>query len=123
MTVLIIDDDLSIRRLAGLFLGSRGGMTVLEAESGVAGILLAKDSRPDVILLDASMDDMDGPQTLAILKRTPETADVPVIFLTARTRPEDVATLSALDVLGVLAKPFNPGTLASEVRALLDDRC
>jgi two-component system OmpR family response regulator len=120
MKVLLIDDDADIRRLAAAFLSAKGKAVVVEADSGEAGVAIAERERPDVILLDAVMPGMDGPQTLAELRRQPGTASTPVIFLTATARPEERDRLAQLGVRGVLSKPFNPATLADAVRALLD---
>jgi len=118
MRILIIDDDAEIRRLAAAFL-ARGGATVVEAESGEAGIGAAERDLPDVILLDALMPGMDGPATLEQLRQRPLTASIPVIFLTATSKPEERQRLERMDVRGILSKPFNPMTLASSVRDLL----
>jgi CheY-like chemotaxis protein len=118
MRILIIDDDAEIRRLAAAFL-ARGGATVIEAESGETGISAAERDRPDVILLDALMPGMDGPATLEQLRRTALTAEIPVIFMTATSKPEDRQRLEQMDVRGILSKPFNPLTLASSVRDML----
>lgn len=121
MTVLIIDDDPTIRRLAGAVLARLGGMTVLEAEDGGSGVTLARDAHPDVILLDYLMVGMDGPEALALLKGDAETAAIPVIVLTARTDAAELSAIVALGARGVLTKPFDPLTLVDDVRALLDD--
>lgn len=121
MKVLVIDDDASIRRLVAAFLSSKGGMTVLQAASGIDGVPLAERDCPDVILLDAVMPEMDGPSTLAELRRRPATASIPVIFLTATTRADERARLAGPGVRGIVTKPFNPSTLAAEVGSLLEE--
>jgi CheY-like chemotaxis protein len=119
MTILIIDDDPSIRRLAATFLTRKGGMTVLEADSGPAGVAIAERERPDAILLDAVMPDMDGPATFEQLRQRPACASIPVIFLTATTHGEALDHLKALGARGLLQKPFKPATLPDAVLALL----
>lgn len=119
MTILIIDDDPSIRRLAAIFLAKKGGMTVLEADSGAAGVAIAERERPDAILLDAVMPDMDGPETFAQLRQRPDCAAIPVIFLTATTHGDGLNQLMALGARGLLHKPFKPSALPDAVRALL----
>ncbi len=119
MKVLVIDDDAAIRRLVAAFLSGRGGMTVLQAQSGVEGVSLAERDQPDVILLDAVMPELDGPSTLAELRKRPATASIPVIFLTATTRADERARLSGPGVRGIVTKPFNPSTLAADVLSLL----
>ncbi|HXG56044.1 MAG TPA: response regulator [Vicinamibacterales bacterium] len=119
MKVLIIDDDAIIRHIAALTLRRVSGMDVTEAESGVEGIGKALALRPDVILLDRMMPDMDGVETLAALRANPATALTPVIFLTASTAPADVERMMALGATGVIFKPFDARTLSEQISAVL----
>jgi CheY-like chemotaxis protein len=122
MKVLIIDDDADIRLIAGLSLSRVGGMDVIEAASGAEGVRKAQDEKPDVILLDMMMPAMDGSATLAALRSQPATAETPVIFLTAKAIRVEIERLMALGAAGVLIKPFDPRTLAGDVRALVESR-
>ncbi len=119
MKVLIIDDEADIRRVARLSLARIGGMDVLDAANGLEGTEKAAVEAPDAILLDVMMPGLDGPATLHALRADPRTADIPVVFLTAKAMPEEVARLLALGVRGVLNKPFDPRTLPAELRAAL----
>jgi two-component system OmpR family response regulator len=119
MKVLIIDDDADIRSIARLSLSRVGGMEVIEAGSGIEGVRKAREEKPDVILLDMMMPTMDGLETLAALRSQLATALTPVIFLTAKAVGDEVERLNALNAAGVLIKPFDPRTLADDVRALL----
>ena len=119
MKVLIIDDDADIRAITRLSLRRVGGMDVIEAASGVEGMRKARDEKPDVILLDMMMPMMDGLETLAALRSQPATALTPVIFLTAKAVGDEVERITALGAAGVLIKPFDPRTLAEDVRALV----
>jgi two-component system, OmpR family, response regulator len=121
MKILIIDDEADIRRIAHLALGRVGAMEVLEATSGAEGLRKAEDNHPDAILLDVMMPGLDGPSTLAALRSNPATANIPVIFLTAKAMVSELARLRALGAAGVLTKPFDPMTLAGQVRAALKD--
>jgi DNA-binding response OmpR family regulator len=118
--VLIIDDDADIRKIAGLSLSRLGGMDVIEASSGAEGLRKAHDEQPDVILLDMMMPTMDGSETLAALRAQPATARTPVIFLTAKAVQVEVERMRDLGAAGVLIKPFDPRTLAADVRALVN---
>ena len=122
MKVLIIDDDADIRTVARLSLSLVGGMEVIEAASGGEGVRKARDENPDVILLDMMMPAMGGLETLAVLLSQPATAMTPVIFLTAKAVGPEVERLTALGAAGVLSKPFDPRTLADDVKALLMGR-
>ena len=119
MNVLIIDDEDDVRRIATLSLGRVGGMNVLQASNGADGILQAEEHAPDVILLDMMMPEMDGASTFHALRANAKTADIPVIFLTAKAMRPEVRRLEELGARGVVLKPFNPMTLADEVRAVL----
>ncbi|MFI5007102.1 MAG: response regulator [Solirubrobacterales bacterium] len=121
MKILIIDDEADIRRIAHLALGRVGAMEVLEATSGAEGLRKAEDNHPDAILLDVMMPGLDGPSTLAALRSNPATANIPVIFLTAKAMVSELARLRALGAAGVLTKPFDPMTLAGQVRAALKE--
>jgi DNA-binding response OmpR family regulator len=119
VTVLIIDDDDDIRLIAAMSLTRIGGLEVIQAASGAEGVGIAHETVPDVILLDLMMPMMDGVETLASLRAQPSTALTPVIFLTAATGASEVARLTSLGAAGVLIKPFDPRTLARDLRALL----
>jgi CheY-like chemotaxis protein len=119
--VLVIDDEANIRRIVQLALGRVGAMDVVEAPSGPEGLQKALETRPDAILLDVMMPGLDGPETLAALRRNPETSAIPVIFLTAKARLADLRELHGLGAARVLTKPFDPMTLAGQVRAALRD--
>jgi two-component system OmpR family response regulator len=117
--VLIIDDDADIRSIAAMSLTRLGGMDVIEAGGGAEGVRTARTEAPDVILLDMMMPAMDGLETLAALRSQPATARTPVIFLTAKAVGRDIERLTALGAAGVLIKPFDPRTLAENVRAFV----
>lgn len=119
MKVLIVDDEADIRRIACLGLARLGSCDVVEAQSGAQALEQARQAQPDVILLDVMMPGQDGPTTLEVLRADPSTASIPVVFLTAKAMPSEIARLTALGAAGVLTKPFDPRTLADQVRARL----
>ena len=121
MKVLIIDDDPDIRLIVRVSL-SRRGFVVAEASSGPDGLRSARDDRPDVIVLDVMMPEMDGPATLEALLADPAIAGVPVVFLTAKAMRSEIDRLRALGAAGVLLKPFDPLSLAGELEAVLRQR-
>ena len=118
-TLLLIDDDDDIREIAQLSLELGAGWTVLSAASGAEGVEVAREQQPDAILLDVMMPVLDGPATLAKLREDDRTKNIPVVFLTAKARPAERDRLAGLDVSGVLAKPFDPMTLADQLQAAL----
>jgi DNA-binding response OmpR family regulator len=118
-TVLVIDDEAPIRLLCRVNLEAEG-MPVIEAGDGPSGLEAARDGSPDVILLDVMMPGLDGWGVAEALLEDDRTADIPIIFLTARAEFRDRAR--GLDIGGVdyITKPFNPVELAPLVRGLLD---
>jgi CheY-like chemotaxis protein len=119
VNVLIIDDEDDVRQVVRLSLGRVGGMNVVDAASGAEGVRLATETSPDFILLDLMMPEMDGVETLSRLREDARTAKIPVIFLTAKALPSEIERLRRLGALDVVVKPFNPMTLADELRAIL----
>jgi chemotaxis response regulator CheB len=77
---------------------------------------VATDWSPDMILCDVMMPVMDGPATLARLRECPQTADIPVVFMTARAQTRELEHFRSLGAAGVIPKPFDPLTLAGMVR-------
>ena len=120
MKVLIIDDEPDVRSVARLSLGRVGQMDVVELPGGVEAVATAKSERPDVILLDLMMPEMDGVETLEALRGDPETAEIPVVFITAKAMPPEISRLKRLGALDVIVKPFDPMTVAAELREILD---
>ncbi len=120
MKVLLVDDEADIRRIAALSLSGVGGMEVAQASGGSEGIRMAREDRPDVILLDMMMPGLDGPATFQALRSDPETSAIPVVFLTAKAMSAEVDHLRALGASGVLIKPFDPMALPRLLRELLD---
>lgn len=119
MKALVIDDEEDVRMVANLSLGRVGGMEVIEAKNGEEGLRRARAEHPDFILLDMMMPVMDGAATFAALRADPETASIPVVFLTAKAMASEVQRLKDLGAKGVILKPFNPMALAGDVRAIL----
>jgi CheY-like chemotaxis protein len=118
-TVLVIDDEEDVRYIVRMSLGRMGRMTVLEAETGAEGIELAKSERPDFILLDMMMPGMDGAAVFRALAAAPETAGIPVIFLTAAVMAYEVERLKELGAKAVIRKPFDPLSLGNQIAAIL----
>jgi len=118
--VLIIDDEDDIREVAEATLELTEEWEVLTASSGARGIEQARASRPDAILLDVMMPDMDGPATLAALQQDPETNQIPVIFLTAKVQASDRRRFADLGIRGVIAKPFDPLSLGRQVKEIVE---
>ena len=117
--ILYVDDESDIREVAQLSLELDPDFEVRTCASGQEAIAQAAAWRPDLILLDVMMPGMDGPTTFAYLRENVATAAIPVIFITARTQAAEVREFQALGARSVLAKPFDPMTLAERVRECL----
>jgi CheY-like chemotaxis protein len=117
--ILHVDDEPDIREVVMLSLGLDPMFSVESCASGEEAIAKAAVWLPDMILCDVMMPVMDGPATLARLRQSPGTAKIPVIFMTARAETRELEHLMSIGAEGVIAKPFNPMTLAESVRSHL----
>lgn len=114
-TILIVDDDPIVQKLVGMTLG-RAGYGSSVASNGVMALEYITKHRPDLILLDVMMPEMDGYTLMYYLKSTPETADIPVIFLTARDSANDVIDGKEMGACDYICKPFQPDELLACIR-------
>lgn len=121
MKILIVDDDDFVRMLTRVSLSKVGGMQVIEARNGAEGLIAATEHIPDVIMLDVMMPVMDGPATFAALKANALTANIPVVFLTAKSTPAEQADIKELGGTAIFTKPFDPLSLADDVRKVLSE--
>ncbi|PYQ22277.1 MAG: hypothetical protein DMF81_12750 [Acidobacteria bacterium] len=119
--ILLVEDDPDIQTVTSLALGSFGGYTVEVCSSAQQAIDSAAAFAPDLILLDVMMPGMDGIHTLEALRQIPETSVTPVIFLTARVQPHDVARYKELGSLAVIRKPFEPTTLVETIDGIWNE--
>jgi CheY-like chemotaxis protein len=114
--VLFVDDEPDIREIIDMALSLDPLFVLRACASGNDARAAAAAWRPDLILLDVMMPGMDGPTTLAQLRADRRTATIPVVFMTARTQLRECERFKALGACGVIAKPFDPMTLALQVR-------
>jgi twitching motility two-component system response regulator PilH len=112
--VLIVDDAVVDRQNLERIL-SAAGYRVLLAESGEQALLRAKAERPDVILMDVNMPDLDGFATTRRLKADPATRDIPVVFVTGKNQKADVAWGRMLGAKGYVGKPYTPEQILEQV--------
>jgi CheY-like chemotaxis protein len=119
LTILHVDDDADMRHVTALCLSTGNGVTLVSAESGREALDLLKSGlRPDVIVLDVSMPGMDGPATLSALRELDGLEAAPVVFLTGRSAEHERRRYLALGAASVIPKPFDPSTLADDLRAV-----
>jgi two-component system, OmpR family, alkaline phosphatase synthesis response regulator PhoP len=117
--VLIIDDEETIQTVVQFGIRMRAGWDVLTASSGSQGLQTAQAEKPDVILLDVMMPEMDGIATFKALQAHPETEQIPVIFLTAKAQTSEKRQFHDLGVSGVITKPFNSLDLPEQIAKIL----
>ena len=113
LTVMIIDDDVAILRMMKSVLGSKFDMVL--ATSGSKALTLIEKKRPDVILLDYEMPEMNGLQTLEAIRGKTGSADIPVIFLTGANTPEVIGSINAANTAGYLMKPADAADIEAAV--------
>lgn len=116
--LLFVEDEPDIQVVARLALEAIGGFQVEICSSGREALEKAPGFGPDLILLDVMMPGMDGPTTLGALREQPQTTTTPVIFMTAKVQPYEVAEYKRLGALDVIAKPFDPMQLSANINAI-----
>lgn len=119
LRILLIEDDPDIQRMVQLSLKFQGGHEVMVASGGQEGIAKAEQERPDLILLDVMMPEMDGYETCRRLKANPATASIPIVFLSARAQQSEIQKGRELGAIGYLVKPFDPMTLSDQLQEML----
>jgi two-component system, OmpR family, response regulator len=113
--VLYVDDEPDIREVVELSLSLVDGLSVHVCESGERALELLPQLQPDLVLLDVMMPGTDGPTTLQRMRADPALAHVPVIFVTAKAMPQEVARFRELGAVAVIPKPFDPMQLGTQV--------
>ena len=116
--ILVIDDDVDTLRLVGLML-QRQGYEVIAASNGSLGLTKAFEERPNLILLDVMMPDMDGFEVTRRLRKNPATASIPILMFTAKNQLDDKVTGFEVGADDYLTKPTHPTELQAHVKALL----
>jgi two-component system cell cycle response regulator DivK len=116
--ILIVEDNPANMKLATLLL-LKAGHTALCAVDAETGLTLARDQRPDLILMDVQLPGMDGLAATALLKRDPATAAIPVIALTAMAMKEDQEKTKVAGCDAYIAKPLRYQELFAAIDALL----
>ncbi|WP_025739352.1 response regulator [Salinivibrio socompensis] len=120
--VLYVEDDPDIREIATLALEDVGGLTLQTCESGERALQEVEGFKPQIILLDVMMPNMDGPETLTAMRERGLVDDsILIMFMTAKVHPEELERYKALGVSNVISKPFDPMTLADDISAFWDE--
>jgi len=117
-TILLVEDNRLNRKLVEAILSSQG-YHLLMAHDGEEAIALAKAERPDLILMDMKLPKIDGYEATAQLKTEPETANIPVVAMTAHALPEEEEKATKAGCVGYITKPINTRTLPRQVKKYL----
>ena len=114
--ILHVEDEPDIRAIARMALEKIGQLTVESCPSGNHALERISDFAPDLVLLDAMMPDMDGPEVLKQLRARPDTKDIPIVFMTVKVQASEIEAYKALGALDVIAKPFDPMALHQQLK-------
>jgi two-component system, OmpR family, response regulator len=117
-SVLYVDDEPDIREMAQLALTFDDDLDLQTCESGAMALELLAELPADLVILDMMMPGLDGPATLRRMRADPKLSRIPVIFMAAKTMPNETARFRQLGVVGVIAKPFDPMLLHEQVFSL-----
>lgn len=117
--ILVVDDESAIRLVCRLNL-SNAGFDTLEASDGASAVALARAERPDLILLDVMLPDLDGWGVAEELAQNDETREIPILFLSARSESGDQRRGHAAGGVGYITKPFDPLAMTNTVRDVLE---
>ena len=116
--ICYVEDDLDIQRIVRMSLERVGKMTVEIVTDPMAAIAAMAAFKPDLVMLDWMMPGMDGPTLFREMKKRPEVAGLPVVFITAKAGQRDLDELKALGAAGTISKPFSPKDLPEQLRAI-----
>jgi DNA-binding response OmpR family regulator len=116
--ILVVDDDRQIVRLVQAYL-ERDGYAVLTASDGAAALRMIRTERPDLVVLDLMLPDLDGWAITRAVRADPTIAGLPILMLTARVEDADRIVGLELGADDYVTKPFNPREVVARVRAIL----
>lgn len=120
--ILFVEDEADIRAVAEVALGTVGGFELKSCSSGEEALRVAEDFSPDLLLFDVMMPGLDGPSTLREIRKIPALLETPAIFMTAKVQPQEVEQLKQLGAIDVISKPFDPMTLADQIKRICESR-
>jgi len=119
-SVLLVDDNADLRKLVSKTLTCLCNWQVETADSGLAALQFLENHRPDLILMDVSMPQMDGVSTINEINKRPQWRSIPIILITARVQIHEMNQYRHLPIAGVISKPFDPMKLPSQIQRLLE---
>ena len=116
--ILYAEDNDDIQQIAIIALETIGGFTLKICNDGVEALAAIEEFSPQLILLDVMMPNMDGPNALIKIREIEAFKNTPTIFMTAKVQPDEVEKYLKMSAIGVIAKPFDPMTLADQIREI-----
>lgn len=116
--VLIVDDDALTHAILGDYL-KLSGYQVLNARNGIEGLNIIRSRQPDLVLLDVQMPELDGFQTLALIRKDENLADIPILLLTSHDRHNIKVKCLEMGADDYITKPFNPGEILARIKVAL----
>ena len=116
--ICYVEDDEDIQRIVRMSLERVGKMKVEIVTDPTAAIAAMSSFKPDLVMLDWMMPGMDGPTLFREMKKRPEVASLPVVFITAKAAQRDLDELKTLGAAGTISKPFSPKDLPDQLRAI-----
>ena len=119
--ILYVEDDPSIQEVVCMSLEDIGGYELKICNSGDEALASAPEFKPDMFLLDVMMPDMDGPTVLRELRKIPEFAQTPAVFITAKVQMHEMAQYKEYGVLGIIRKPFDPISISDTIKDLWNE--
>jgi len=120
--ILYVEDEMDIQSVAKIAIETVGGFTLKVCSSGDEALNEAESYAPDLFLLDVMMPGLDGPSTLVKLREIASLSQVPAIFMTAKVQSSEIDELLQLGALGVIPKPFDPMTLATQIKKIWESQ-
>lgn len=117
--ILIAEDEKDIQKVIKITLKFKGGFDVKFANNGFEVLEMVKAEKPDLIILDVMMPGMDGYETCRNLKSNAGTADIPVVFLTAKAQEKEIEEGLRLGAIDYIRKPFEPDEFNGKVQSIL----
>lgn len=118
MKLMIVDDEDGVRALVRMTLDG-GAYQIIEASDGTEALVLARDHRPDLVLLDIMLPDLSGLEVCRQLKSDPDLGPMTVVMLTARAQTADLSDAEQAGADGYFTKPFSPLALTRKVETIL----
>lgn len=114
----MVEDDEDIQHIARMSLQAVGGFEVDVCSNGQQALETVERFKPDLVLLDVMMPDMDGPTVLRLLRQKPSTAELPVVFMTAKAQAHEVDSYRKMGAMAVVSKPFDAMTLSQTIATI-----